>query len=394
VLGGSVRRAGDRVRITAQLSDVSNGYQLWSERYDRELKDIFDVQDEIARAIAERLKVTLSGRKDERVVGQGTSNVEAYELYLKGRALLYRRGSSIPPALELFRKAVELDPEYAAAWAGAADAYTVLAYFGFVRGPEARPQALAAANRAIELDPGSADGYTALACARLLYDNDRAGARQAFERALELNPNYGQGRCWYALFYLQWACGELGRGVAEARLALERDPLSAYVMMIVSVCLLTSGQVDEAIEQAQKAVRTDPESFVSYWELGTAQAEAGRLDEAIATLQHAAAMSHRHPFATSGLVSALAAAGQQAEAVAVHREMVDRASRGYVPSTHLAVTAQAIGEHDHALAYARRAWADREPPFILLARQHVTFRSLRQVPAFQEILREMDAGTA
>ncbi len=122
VLDGSVRRAGDRVRITVQLSDVANGFQLWSERYDRELKDIFDVQDEIAKAIAERLRVTLAGGKDDRLVEQGTTNVEAYQLYLKGRALLGRRGASIPLALDLFRKAVEIDPDYSLAWAGIADA--------------------------------------------------------------------------------------------------------------------------------------------------------------------------------------------------------------------------------------------------------------------------------
>ena len=128
VLEGSVRRAGDRVRITVQLSDVANGFQLWSERYDRELKDIFDVQDEIAKAIAERLRVTLAGGKDDRLVEQATTNIEAYQLYLKGRALVDRRGASVPIALDLFRKAVELDPGYSLAWAGIADAFTVLAY--------------------------------------------------------------------------------------------------------------------------------------------------------------------------------------------------------------------------------------------------------------------------
>ena len=124
VLEGSVRRAGDRVRITVQLSDVANGFQLWSERYDRELKDIFDVQDEIAKAIAERLRVTLAGGKDDRLVEQVTTNIEAYQLYLKGRALLDRRGASVPIGLDLLRKAVELDPGYSLAWAGIADAFT------------------------------------------------------------------------------------------------------------------------------------------------------------------------------------------------------------------------------------------------------------------------------
>ena len=167
VLEGSVRRAGDRVRITVQLSDVANGFQLWSERYDRELKDIFDVQDEIAKAIAERLRVTLAGGKDDRLVEQATTNIEAYQLYLRGRALVDRRGASVPAGLDLLRKAVELDPGYSLAWAGVADALTVLAYSGAARGSESKPQAMAAAKRSIELDPTSAVGHTALACASL-----------------------------------------------------------------------------------------------------------------------------------------------------------------------------------------------------------------------------------
>jgi TolB-like protein len=180
VLEGSVRRAGDRVRITVQLSDVANGFQLWSERYDRELKDIFDVQEEIAKAIAERLRVTLAGGKDDRLVEQGTTNVEAYQLYLKGRALLARRGPSIPFALDLFRKAVAIDPGYSLAWAGVADAITGLAITGSVAGSESKPRAMAAATRSIELDPTSAAGHTALAVAALLYENNRTCAKQEF----------------------------------------------------------------------------------------------------------------------------------------------------------------------------------------------------------------------
>jgi TolB-like protein len=147
VVQGSVRRAGERIRVTVQLVDVTNGFQLWSERYDRELKDIFDVQDEIARAVANRLKIASPTASDARLVTAATSNLDAYEHYLKGRALLYRRGASILPALEHFRQAVELDADYALAWAGIADAYVVSAYFGHVRGTEARRHGLAAARR-------------------------------------------------------------------------------------------------------------------------------------------------------------------------------------------------------------------------------------------------------
>ena len=324
VLEGSVRRAGDRVRITVQLSDVANGFQLWSERYDRELKDIFDVQDEIAKAIAERLRVTLAGGKDDRLVEQATTNVEAYQLYLKGRALLDRRGASIPAALDLFRKAVELDPGYSLAWAGIADAFTGLAITGSVRGSESKPQAMAAATRSIELDPTSAAGHTALACATLLYENNRVRSQQEFERALALNPGYGPGRCWYALFYFQWARGEFEQGIAEARRALDSDPLSAYAMMILGACLCTAGRLDEAIETCRRAVQQDPESFVARWALGVSLGTAGRFEEAVSTLEAAAGMSGRHSRALTGLAGVFGQWGKPAEASALHRELMDR----------------------------------------------------------------------
>ena len=391
VLEGSVRRAGDRVRITTQLSDVQNGYQLWSERYDRELKDIFDIQDEIAKAIVEKLRVTLAGVKDDRLVEQATKNVEAYQLFLKGRALLSRRGASMVPALDLFRKAVALDPGYSLAWAGIAEALTWLAISGFVRGSDSKPQAMAAATRSIELDPGSAAGHTALACASLVFENNRTTAGQEYERALELNPSYALGRCWYALFYLQWARGDYEQGIDEARRALDTDPLSAYVTMILACCLCTAGRLDEAIETARRAVLQDPESFVARWSLGVSLATAERFEEAVSTLEAAVWMSGRQSIAFTSLAAAFGQWGKQSEASALHRELLDRASQRYVPASHLALTAEAAGQREEAIAFARRAWDDREAPFILWARHFPEYRSLRSDPRFAAILREMDS---
>jgi TolB-like protein/predicted Zn-dependent protease len=391
VLEGSVRRAGDRVRITVQLNDVANGFQLWSERYDRELKDIFDVQDEIAKAIAERLRVTLAGGKDDRLVERATTNVEAYQLYLKGHALLSRRGASIPAALDLFRKAVEIDPGYSPAWAGIADAVTGLAITGSVRGSESKPQAMAAAKRSIELDPTSAASHTALACAILLYENNRAMAKQEFERALELRPSYVLGRSWYALFYLQWARGEFEQGIAEARRALDGDPLSAYAAFLLGLCLCTAGRLDEAIETCRRAVQQDAESFVARWGLGVSLGTAGRFEEAISTLEAAAGMSGRHARAVTSLAGVFGQWGKPSEASALHRELMERASRVYVPSTYLILTAEAAGQHEEAMAFARRAWDEREPTFILHARHFPEFRTLHSDPRFAAILQEMDA---
>ena len=394
VLGGSVRRAGDRVRITVQLSDVRDGFQIWSQRYDRELKDIFDVQDDIARAVADRLKVTLADTPLDRLarlVERGTTDVDAYQCYLRGRALLNRRGPSIPAALELFQQAVAIDPEYALAWAGIADAYTVLGYFGVRPPSELKPDALGAARKALQLDPSSAAGHTALACATLLYENNRDLAGQEFERALELNPRYVQGRAWYALFYLQWTRGDFDRGIAEATRALESDPLSAYTAMILAACLFTAGRRDdEALAIGRIAVERDPESFVARWVLGATLVEAERYDEAVATLEYAAAMSGRHPYGLTSMAVAFGRCGKPEAAETLLRELTERRKRSYVAATQLIGPADAAGHRDLAIQYAERAWAEREPPFILFARHFPEFRSLRADPRFQAILREMD----
>jgi TolB-like protein/Flp pilus assembly protein TadD len=401
VLGGSVRRAGDRVRITVQLSEVQSGSQLWSERYDRDLKDIFEVQDEIAKAVAERLKVTLTDTPLDRLarlVEQGTTNVEAYQLYLQARSLLARRGAGIPRALGLFQEAVALDPKYALAWAGIAQAHIVQAYFGLVRGSDSKGQALAAATRSIELDPSSAAGHTALACALLLYENDLPRARVEFERALELNPRDVQGRCWYALFYLQWVRGAFEQGLQHAQRALADDPLSAYATMIVAACLAGTRRFDRAIDTGRLAVERDPESFVAHWLLGTVLVQAGRSDEAIATLTTARALSANGWLAIGSLASAYAGAGRTADADAIRVEMESIALLQYVPKALLALTANAAGRRDEAIAFARTAWHEREPSFILFARHFPEYAPLRSDPRFAAILEEMnhegDEGSA
>ena len=387
VLEGSVRRAGDRVRITVQLSDVANGYQLWSERYDRDLKDIFDVQDEIARAIAERLRVTLAAGKGDRLVAQATTNVEAYQLYLRGRALVDRRGASVRAGLDLLRTAAELDPGYSLAWAGIADALTVLAYSGAVRGVKSRAEAMAAAKRSIELEPSSAAGHAALACASLLFENNAAIAKREFEHVLNLHPSYSMGRCWYANFYLNWTCGEYELAVTQARRALDSDPLSAYVAMSLGCCLFTAGRLHEAIDTCRRATQLDPDSFIATWTLGIALGLAGRFEEAIVTLEAAATTSERHSLALTGLAGVFGQTGRQAEALAIHRELTERASS----ATHLALTAEAAGQHEEAMTFARHAWDEREPAFILWARHFPQYRALHSDPRFAAILREMDS---
>src|SRR5215510_3017775 len=226
VLEGSVRKSGNRLRITAQLVNTSDGYHLWSERYDREMKDIFDVQDEITLAVVDALKLKLLGTAPE--TEPPTRHTGAYELYLKGRSLLYQRGLSILKAIECFEQAVSFDPEFAQAWAGLADGYTTSGYSGFKPAAEVMPLALEAGRRSLEVDPDLAEAHNAFACATLLYDLDYGLAEKEFRKALELNPTYPQAVAWYGLFLLQWISGRSEEAREQMFRLLEVDPLTAY----------------------------------------------------------------------------------------------------------------------------------------------------------------------
>ena len=386
VLDGSVRRSGNRVRVTVQLVDVAKGFQLWSERYDREMADIFDVQDEIARAIAEKLKVTLAADRDERLVKQATRNVEAYELYLRGRALLLKRGRHVVEGIECLRRAVDLDAGFAAAWSGLADSYTVRGYWGMAPPGETMPKALTAARRAVALDPDLAEGHSALAMALLLWERDYAGSASAFRRALELNPNYTQGRCWYGLFQLQWAEGRLAEGLAEARRALDADPLSAYATAIVAMTLFGHGQHREALDTARRAVEMDSDSLLTHWVHGLAAFADRAFDEAIAAYRLAESVGNGHLYPVGWAAAALAAAGRHGEARAERARILSVASRTHISTALLAVAAEAVGELDYAIELASQACDERDALlFILQADTFPGFDHARADPRFAGI---------
>jgi adenylate cyclase len=361
VLEGSVRRAGNRLRITAQLVNVADGYHLWSERYDRELKDVFDIQDEIARSIVDRLKVTLARNPQEPLVKAGPKNLEAYQLYLKGRALLARRGSAIPRALECFEQAVRLDPEYALAWAGLADSHTTLGYYGLAHPQATMPKAMAAARRAVALDPTLAEVHTALAMACLMGTWDKAEAKREFLRALELNPRYIQARDWYALFYLQYTEGRMEEGMAQAKLALESDPLSSYVHAVYAMTCAGAEKYAEAVQVARRAVELDSESYLARMILQAVLTVAGRFEESVAVGEEALAMSGRLAWSMSVLAMTFADCGKPADADAIYTELLARARRQYVPPVHLAYAAAAASREDDAIRHAREAFEIRDP---------------------------------
>ena len=386
---GSVRRAGDRLRVTAQLIKVSNGYHIWSERYDREVRDVFAIQDEIATMIADRLRVTLGDKTREPLIKPPTDNLEAYQLQVKGRALLYQRGLGIPRALECFKRAVALDPKFALAWAGLADAHTALGYYGFLPPGGTMPDAKEAARRATELDPSLAEAHNALAIATLMHDRDWAEAEREFRRSLQLNPGYVQARCWYAVFYLQLVAGRLEEGVAQAQQAVEIDPLSGYTTALHAFTLSIAGRHADAIKQARAAVERDPESYYARWVLQNTYHWDCRFAESVAAGDAALAISGRHSWALASLATTYADWGKSSQVRAVHDELMARTAREYVAPAVLAWSASAAGELDEALALAGRAYQERDP-FLLFAKHFPDFARLRSDPRFQDLLRRMN----
>jgi len=392
VLEGSLRRAGNQLRITAQLVSAADGFHLWSERYDREMKDVFAIQDEIARSIALRLQISFAGDDAGPLVKAGTQNLEAYEAYLKGRVLLYRRGATIPRALESCKRAVTLDPEYALAWAGLADAHTALGYYGFMRPEATMPKAIEAARRAVALDASLAEAHTALAMACLMGTWDKTEAEREFLQALELNPRYAQARGWYAVFYLQTS-GRYVEGIAQARMAEQSDPLSAYASAIYGLACGIAGNFAEATPACARAVALDPDSYLAHWSQQCVLYLSGRFEEAAAEGEVALSMSGRHCWAMWTLALTCADSGKPEDAGALYAEMLARARRQYVPPVPLAIAAAAAGMEAQAVIHAEEAFEIHDPhcQFFFSRYFHATER-LYAYRGFREVIARNGRG--
>jgi len=390
ILEGTLRRSGNRLRITAQLIDAGTGYQLWSERYDRVIEDIFSLQDEIATTIAERLQLSLHVESVGEQVQPPTRHIAAYELYLKGRALLYQRGLSIAKAIECFKEAVGIDPSYAQAWAGLADGYTTSGYSGLKTPNEVMPQALEAARRALELDQDLAEAHNALACATLLYDRNYKLAEIEFKKALELNPNYPQAIAWYGLFFLQWVSGRHEDAREQLLHAIRTDPLSGYAHVIFSFYCSSSGHPSEAVEHGRRGVELDPNSYLAKWSLAVALELSGEYQEAASVTEEALAISGRHSWALTTLASIYDGWNRPEKARAVYAELEARRLREYIQPAMLTAAARAAGQMEKAIAFAQQSLETRDPLFVMIARCWPQYDKLRTDARFLDIVRQLN----
>jgi non-specific serine/threonine protein kinase len=392
ILEGSVRRAGNRIRVTAQLVKTSDGYHLWSQRFDREMTDVFAIQDEISQAIVGKLRVRLTG--DRPLVKRYTENLAAYDLCLKARHHILRMTQEGREAGRRYcEQAIALDPNYALAHVVLAEMCLWSAFWGSTYPRDALASAKSAALAALALDDTIADAHSALGTVLGCAEFNWPGAEREFGRALELNPSSAAVRYDYAWCYAMWFLYPLGRleqAQAEMRLALELDPLDPFYNALLGYLLHSAGQFEPAVAQLSRAIDLDPTFFFPYWFLSSIYALHGQFDKAIAAGEKANELSGRHALTLGVLGSCYGRAGRTAQARQILEELTARRRSTYVPSTALAWAYYGVGALDESLEWTARGIEDRDPTVVTALRSAPVFRGLHAHPAYRALLRTMN----
>ena len=360
ILEGSVQKAGDQVRVNVQLIKASTDAHLWAESYDRKLTDIFAVESEIARTVAETLQAKLTGSAAHVLAARPTENTEAHQLYLKGRYFWNRRtGANLQKAVGYFEQAIEKDPKYSLAYSGLADCHVLLPVYpdlgSYPR--DEMPKALAAAKRAVELDDTLAEAHTSLA--RALASNlQLPAAMSEFERALALNPSYATAHQWFGEC-LQ-SQGRAEEGLAELTRAQEVDPLSLVINALRGFALDTVGKSNEAITQLRRTIEMDPNFANTHGMLGNVLENQGQLKEAVVEYEKSHSLG-ADPIAAAQLARAYFLVGRKAEAQQLWGKLKSLSERQYVPAYSLALVQLAFGDKDAAIRSLEKSYQDRAP---------------------------------
>ena len=359
VLEGSVRRAGDRLRVNAQLVSAHDGYQLWSESYDRNPEDVFAVQEEIARAIVAALRVRLGAATDSALGARPTKDLDAYDLYLKGRfAWNQRTGASLHQAASWFGQAVARDSGFTRAWAGLADSYLLLPAYTGERQEDAWARARDAARRALAADPALADAHTSMAYGTMLYEWDWAGAEASFRRAIAANPNYPTAHHWYADFLT--GRGRLDEALEQMQEARRLEPLSLIINAELAWVYYVMQRPAEAEAQIRQTLQLDPNFSHAWFIQGMILIQQRRPREAVASLEKAVQLGGVANHVSSALGAAYAAAGDSTAARRILGDFERRASREYVSSFSIAVIHTALGERRQAIDWLLRGIRTRD----------------------------------
>ena len=388
ILEGSVKTLGDRLRVSVRLVDTDSGFQMWAERYDRELTDLFALQDEIALTIIRHLKVELLDKERAALLARGHGSLEAYNLYLKGRYYWAQRPQGIAKAIEYFELSVEKDPQSALARAGLADCYVTLGSWenGTMAPAIAMAKARVAANRALELDGRLAEAHASLAYRTTHYDWDWVAAEAQFRRSLELNPNYAIGHHWYS--HLLMATGRTEESYEASKRCLELDPLDQVINFHMAWHHLFSHHYDEAIEQCMKADELHPDSLWLPYFVAMARHQLGQVGQSIAEYERAIRKSGNVTFAKAGLGHVCGFAGETARARQIFDELLAQAKYAYVPAYDMALVCVGLGWKDQAFDWLARAHEEHSG-WLTYLKVEPRMDSLRGDPRFEELLRRV-----
>ena len=387
LLQGSVRRSSDRVRITVQLVEAQTQTDIWTESYDRELKDLLAVQDSVVQSIASQIHIALTEEQKTRLANPRQTRPEAYEAYLKGRYHWNKRtAEGMQKAEQYFQQAIDSDPTYAAAYSGLADCNSGLTWHGFRSPADALPKAYAAARKAVELDPQSAEAHASLGLV-LSHSWNWAGAEAEFRRALELDPQYANAHHWYG-DYLSIKSRH-NEALAEANRALELDPLNLMINTWVALRYYQARDYSRAIDQGRNSVELDSNFAAAHLLLGEAYVQAGSRSEGVSELERAASLSGGSPLYTAQVAVALAAAGRRDEALRIAHELEIMSRTRYVSPYGLAQIYAALKSDQDTFKWLQAAYRDRAVWMEYLAVDPI-FDRYRSDHRFQELLRRID----
>jgi serine/threonine protein kinase/Tfp pilus assembly protein PilF len=391
ILEGSVRKEKDNIRVIATLINIADSSQIWSETYDQKLKSVFVIQNDIAEKIASALKSQLSPEDKELLQKKPTENLEAYNLYLQGRWFWNKRtDEGLKKAIEYFDQVIEVDSNYAQAYAGLADSYTLLSEYGSLPPKQAFPKAKASAVKALEIDESIAESYTSLAYVKLLFDWDWAGAEELFKRAIELNPSYATAPQWYSFLLL--VTGRFDESIAMVRSALKSDPLALILNTAVGHRLYFARRYDECIEEELKTLEMEPDFIPALTTLGNAYVKKGMFEDAILTFQRVANLSGGVGWGYQPTIGyAYAVSGQRENALNVLEEYkrLRAAKQRYISPYKIAAIYTGLGETDQAIEWLEKAYEERSILLLYLNIESL-WDPLRSDPRFQDLLRRMN----
>ena len=384
VVEGTVLRSGDHVRITAQLIDAYTDKHLWSQSYEGELRDTLALQNRVASAIADQIRINLTPQEQAALKDVKVVNPEAYESYLKGRYFWNKRtADGLKVALAYFNQAIEEDPKYAQAYSGLADTYALLGdwQYAAMTPKEAFPKAKAAAIKALELNSTLGEAHNSLAFIMDGFDWDLESGGKEFRRAIELNPGYATAHHWYA-WHLS-LLGQYDEAVAEMRKAENLDPLSLIINADLAEILVLARSYDESIGQSRKTIEMDPNFALAHNQLAQAYLQEHMYDEAVAEFQRAVQLSGRSPTFIANLARAYVASGKKSEAVQLLSELKKRSSPGYSNASEIAMIYASFGDMDQAMNWLEKGYEERFNPGVLL---RPGFDPLRSDSRFRNLL--------